>query len=166
MLEHKLEIDRHDIVRRLKGKGFWHSYLTSRHDIGLHLAIFSEPFLSTVLDGSKTTESRFSRVRCAPYDEVRDGDVIFLKRVGGPVCGLVLAEKAWFFDLAYESLDRIRDRHGDAIRADDSFWEQKQTAQYATLIELRRPTPIEPFQCHKRDRRGWVPLVPRQYELL
>jgi hypothetical protein len=165
-LERKLEVDLQDIARRLQHDDFWCSYLSARTDIGFHLAIFAEPFLSTVLDGSKTIESRFSRVRCAPYDEVRGGDVILLKRAGGPVCGLVLAESAWFFDLAYEPLDRIRIRHGDMILADDGFWDQKRSAQYATLIQLRSPATLEPFTCHKRDRRGWVPLNPRQYELL
>lgn len=165
-MEQRLDINIEDIGRRLRGNGFWRSYLLSQTNIGFHLAVFTEPFLSTVFDGTKTIESRFSRVRCAPYDEIRAGDVILLKRAGGPVCGLVLAESAWFIDLAYESLDSIRSRHGEMILADDEFWDRKRSAQYATLIRLRRPVTVEPFACHKRDRRGWVLLNPRQQTLL
>src|SRR5947208_15176323 len=55
---------------------------------GIHLAVFVEPFLGYVLDGSKTVESRFSVNRCAPFGKVRQGDVALLKRPGAPVVGI------------------------------------------------------------------------------
>ncbi len=39
----------------------------------------------------RRSESRFSRIRCAPYGEIDDGDIILLKEVAGPICGLALA---------------------------------------------------------------------------
>jgi hypothetical protein len=121
--------------------------------------------LSFVLDGRKTVESRFGRNRCAPFDQVRQGDIILLKQIGGPVCGLVLAKQAWFYELHHQSIDNIREQYGDTICADDSFWESKRDAQYATLIELAEPISIEAMPCSKRDRRGWVALTSPQLSL-
>jgi hypothetical protein len=133
--------------------------------IGIHLAVFAEPFLSLVLDGSKTVESRFSRVRCAPFELVSDGDIILLKRVGGPICGIVLARRAWFYELDKKALASIRKTYSSTICADDEFWRRRRDACYATLIELAEPTAIPATACAKRDRRGWVPLRPPQSPL-
>jgi hypothetical protein len=151
---------------RVDGHSFWLSYLgravAPRNRIGIHLAIFSEPFLSLVLNGRKTVESRFSRNRCAPFGEVGDGDIILIKEVSGPICGLALAKQARFYDLANDSLDSLKQRYGAPICADDEFWESRRDAAYATLIELSEPASIDPLLCDKRDRRGWVSLRSRQ----
>ena len=96
-----------ELLEQVDGHHFWLTYLsdaarpTSR--IGIHLAIFAEPFLSMVLSGEKTIESRFSRNRCAPYGEIYDGDIILLKEVAGPICGLALARRIWSYDLGHEN---------------------------------------------------------------
>lgn len=159
-----VEID--ELLERVDGHRFWLTYLSGACEplsrVGIHLAIFSEPFLSLVLDGQKTVESRFSRNRCAPFGQVDTGDIILLKEVAGPICGLALAKRAWFYDLASEPLDRIRRRYGATICADDAFWESRRGASYATLIELAQTAAIDPLRCAKRDRRGWVSLRSRQ----
>ena len=132
---------------------------------GIHLAVFSQPYLDLVLAGEKKIESRFSRNRCAPFDEIRPGDIILLKEVSGPVCGVALANRIWFFDLDNEPIDAIRQQYGGAILANDAFWLRKEESSFATLIELTNPTSIEPLAFDKRDRRGWVSLRPRQMEL-
>jgi hypothetical protein len=96
---------------------------------------------------------------------VFDGDIILLKEVSGPICGLALAKRTQYYDLGAEPLDRIRDRYGAAICADATFWEERRDAAYATLIELGEPTSIGPLSCDKRDRRGWVALRSRQLAL-
>jgi ASC-1-like (ASCH) protein len=133
--------------------------------VGLHLAVLAEPFLSFVLNGRKTIESRFTRTRCAPFDQIRQGDIILLKQVGGPVCGLVLAKQTWFFDLHHLPIETIREQYGESICADDAFWALKRDAAYATLIELAEPVSIDAIPCKKRDRRGWVALTPPQMSL-
>lgn len=161
-----MEIEFDELRERISGHDFWLSYLsdatrpTSR--IGIHLAIFATPFVSKVLSGEKTIESRFSRNRCAPYGEINDGDIILVKEVAGPICGIVLARRAWCYDLVTEPIDGIRDRFGSCICADDAFWASRADALYATLIELDTPAPIAPVKCEKRDRRGWVSLRSRQ----
>lgn len=161
-----MRVDLEEVLEQVKGHSFWGSYFSSisRGEIhaGLHVAVFVEPFLSYVLDGTKTTESRFSKVKCAPFGEITRGDVIFIKRASGPICGVTLAENAWFYDLSYEPLDRIRDVHGEAIRADPEFWEGRRNANYVTLVELSNQISLNPISFMKRDRRGWVSLRSRQ----
>jgi len=161
-----VRVEINDLRDRIIGHDFWLSYLGRAEAplsrIGIHLAIFAEPFLSLVLDGRKTVESRFSRNRCAPFGEIDDGDIILIKRVGGPICGLTLARQTWFYDLAAEPLDRIRHRYGKSICADEAFWSSRIDATYATLIELAETVTIAPLSCDKRDRRGWVSLRTKQ----
>ena len=41
-----------------------------------HLAILTPSWIELILDGSKTIESRFTKVRCLPFGKVRAGDVV------------------------------------------------------------------------------------------
>ncbi|MER9758009.1 ASCH domain-containing protein [Mesorhizobium sp. M0166] len=161
-----MEVQFDALLEQVDSHDFWLTYLSDATQpasrIGIHLAIFSEPFLSMVLSGEKTIESRFSRNRCAPYGEIGDGDIILVKEVSGPICGIALARRTWCYDLEAEPLDRIRHRFGAGIGADDEFWASRADALYATLIELDTPASIAPVNCDKRDRRGWVSLRPRQ----
>lgn len=161
-----MEVRFGELLEQVDGHRFWLTYLSDATQpssrVGIHLAIFAEPFLSLVISGEKTIESRFSRNRCAPYGEITNGDIILLKEVSGPICGLVLARRVWCYDLCAEPIERIRDHFGVHIRADEDFWSSRADAQYATLIELDAPASISPVDCDKRDRRGWVSLRSRQ----
>ena len=160
-----MDVGAGELLERIPQGSPWVEHIVdaySRREIGLHLAIFAEPFLSRTLCGEKTIESRFSRNRCAPFDAVGDGDIILLKAVGGPICGLAIVRQAWFFDLAFQTLDQIRETFGAGICAEQGFWDSRRDAAYATLIELAEPIEIAPLHCAKRDRRGWVALWNRQ----
>jgi len=161
-----VDIEFDELLRQVDGHSFWLTYLSDATNpaspVGIHLAIFSEPFLSLVFSGRKTVESRFSRNRCAPYGEIDDGDIILLKEVGGPICGVALAKRTWFYDLVTEPIGRIRERFGGGICADDAFWSACADALYATVIELDATASLAPVRCDKRDRRGWVSLRSRQ----
>ena len=51
---------------KAQGNTFWTRKLTMGTPVQVHLAVMVEPYLSRVLDGSKTIESRFSRKKnCA-----------------------------------------------------------------------------------------------------
>lgn len=136
--------------------------------LGIHLAIFTEPYLGFVLDGRKTIDSRFSVHRIAPFNQVGDGDIILLKRAGGPVVGICQAGNTWFYKLDPDSFADIVEKFGKAIcPIDQHFWDDRRHAGYATLIRLERVTRIAPFALQKKDRRGWVVLKqsPIQTEL-
>ena len=152
---------------------FWNEYLDqfilqeeTPHSI--HLAIFVEPYLQFILEGLKTVESRFSIRRCAPYNCVDRGDMILLKRAGGPIVGLCHVASAWFYKLEKNSWREIKQTYAAELCAQDpEFWRERQGASYATLMRIGRVLPIEPIVIEKRDRRGWVVLhsTSRQLEL-
>jgi hypothetical protein len=131
------------------------------HDIALHLAVFAEPYLSFVLDGSKTVESRFSARAIAPHGRVAEGDVILLKAVGKPIVGWCRAGTVWDYELDPSSWTEIEDRFSAPLRVQDGFWEARRAAQFATLIEVKDVNVAAPTRIDKRDRRGWVVLADR-----
>jgi hypothetical protein len=126
-----------------------------------HLAVMHEPYLSHVLNGRKRIESRFSRHRVAPFDQVGVGDVLLLKAHSGPVTGVARVAHVDSYVLDPASLTSIRGRFSTALCAeDDGFWAERCEARYATLMLLSNAVPIEPLSLDKRDRRPWVILVP------
>jgi hypothetical protein len=140
----------------------WHRRLKEILDdagsvVGVHLAVFIEPYLTAVLEGRKTMESRFGVTRQPPYACIDPGDIILLKRSGGAVVGLAEAGEARSYVLSPEVLDSLRDQYSQALLAcSEEFWEARKDKNYATLIELRATTEVEEVSIPKRDRRGWV----------
>lgn len=166
---HKVEDWRALFINGLQGAvkshTFWDPYLDSIMQgpfaSGLHLAVLVEPYLSYILDGKKTVESRFSERRIAPYGSVRRDDVILLKRSGGPIVGLCRASDIWYYELDPRSWREIRTGFSQMLCAQDpNFWSQRKSAEFATLIRLTNVLKISPFKYAKSDRRGWVVLKP------
>lgn len=128
-----------------------------------HLAIFVPPFLDLILEGRKTVEGRFSKVRCAPYGVVRQGDLVLMKAAGGLVRGsFVVARVETFQDLTREDLHDLEERYSDQLQAsaDPLFWEARKDKLYATLLHVTEPRAFaRPFPFPKKDRRGWVVLT-------
>jgi hypothetical protein len=100
-----------------------HRSISDESTVGVHVAIFSEPFLSYVLAGTKTVDSRFSKHRIAPYGGVVAGDVILIEQAGGPVVGVCSAERVWYYELDKDTMIDIRYRFGALICADEGFWD-------------------------------------------
>lgn len=130
------------------------------NDRATHLAVMSEPFLSYVLKGKKTIESRFSRYKIAPYQKIQPGDLVLMKRSGGKVVASFVAGAVECIELSQEKLRHLNADYSDAICADDRFWEAQEHKQYVTLVEITRVAPVVNVQIKKRDRRGWV-VLPR-----
>ncbi|MGO8670176.1 MAG: ASCH domain-containing protein [Capsulimonadaceae bacterium] len=143
---------------------FWGAYLCAmkqkaQPQATFHLAVFVEPYLSFVLDGRKTVESRFSSRRFPPFDRVARGDVIVLKKSGGPIVGVCRAAEAWSYELDRTTWGQIRDEFTAALCAQDpEFWELRESAAFATLIRIDSTTQLPEIECEKKDRRGWVVL--------
>jgi hypothetical protein len=133
----------------------------------IHLAVFTEPYLTLVLQQKKTLESRFSVNRRAPFQEVATDDILLLKLSGGPILGIATVGKATHLHISSpEELVEIADRYGTALCIEDSgFWKQRQNAAYCTLIELRNVEHAEFERVQKRDRLGWVVLQREQMDL-
>lgn len=117
-----------------------------------------EPWLTHVLQGRKTIESRFTKVSVAPHGVVSAGDLLLFKRAAGPVCATAEVTAAHSHDLRRESAGELRERYGQALCADDRFWEERADARYATLIHLSAVHEVPELHLDKHDRRGWVVL--------
>jgi cytidylate kinase len=158
------------LAKITSGLPFWQDYWESSiqnafFDPAVHLAILVEPYLSFILNGRKTIESRFSINRIAPFDRIQPGDIVLLKRAGGPLVGISQAINAWFYQVDHKSLVEIRQRFGPAICAqDEDFWNDRSSTSFATLIQLGNVSPVKPTPFEKKDRRGWVVLKSRQQD--
>lgn len=123
----------------------------------MHLAVMVEPYLTAIMDGRKTIESRFGVHRNAPYKGIDKGDLIVFKRSGGPVVGIAWARSASYYQISEGVLDKLRREFASRLFAlDDEFWTARAEKQFATLIEITDALAVEPFPVSKRDRRGWV----------
>lgn len=125
---------------------------------GVHLAVMVEPFLTYILDGRKTIESRFSKNLIAPYGRVQPGDLVLLKRTAGPVVATFESASVECVALDSDQALRLRHNFSDAICADDSFWEDRSDKRFATLIGIRDVRLHGPLLVDKADRRGWIVL--------
>ena len=126
----------------------------------LHLALLTEPFLSLLMNGTKTIESRFSRVRCAPYGCLARGDVIAVKKTGGPVLGAFIAGPVTSHQLTRARVTELRERFAAQLCAsDDGFWEQRSGCAYATLVAVEHVRHLPGITFPKKDRRGRVQLT-------
>jgi len=160
MTEWNLKLITH-VQSAVEDSPFWGGYLEkalTENSVSLHLGIFIEPYLRFILEGKKTVESRFSTRFCPPYKNVNKGDVIILKKSGGPVLGLCRVSQVWFYELDPKSWKDVK-RFSKAICANNtSFWEERKNALFATLMKVSNVCSITPYSCKKRDRRGWVVL--------
>ena len=149
------------LERTVQTHPYWRKYiahLPAKNN--LHLAVFVEPYLSFVLDGRKTVESRFSSVRCAPYERVASGDVILLKQVSGPVVGICRATSASYYQLDKVRILELKSRFSKMIcPVNEKFWQDRAKASFATLITIADVCKLGPFSVAKRDRRGWVTMA-------
>jgi ASC-1-like (ASCH) protein len=149
----------------LSGDAAWEPYLESfsNRKSSLHLAVFRRPYLENILSGKKSIESRFSKNRCAPYGKVSQGDIVLLKRAGGPTQGVCIVSDVWNYRLNKKAWDEIRrDFLQEMFITDPGFLHERRKAVYATLMRLQHVRRIESLVYHKRDRRGWVVLRHRQ----
>ena len=73
-----------------------------------HLAILTPGWIDLILDGTKTIESRFTRVRCAPFRKVHEGDSVYLKESGGLVKGMFTVAKVETFENLTASVRGMR----------------------------------------------------------
>jgi hypothetical protein len=125
-----------------------------------HLAILREPYLSRILMGVKTIESRFLRMRTAPYGRVAVDDRLLLKRSGGPITATARVAKVALYDnLTPARVAALIDQYAAGLYLDDDVLDRAQRSRYAVLIWLSDVAPIEhPPLLNKRDRRAWVVL--------
>ncbi len=154
-----------DFSRAIRDDRDWAGRLVKldHREIGLHLAVFIEPYLSYVMQGRKTVESRFSQRRYPPYGRVSQGDLVLIKKSGGPIVGVCEIGDVWYYQLDPDSWAELRNSFTTALCAQDpAFWEARAAASFATLMRVTAVQPLNPIVCTKRDRRGWIVIRPSE----
>lgn len=142
---------------------YWHSRLEkvimgAEDAPSIHLGIFVEPFLSFLLEGQKTVESRFSANRQAPFQVAHENDILLVKASGGPIVGICRIVTAWYYHLDEASWADIKSYSHLLCIQDPLFWQQKAAASYASLLSIDKVSVVSPVSFPKRDRRGWMVL--------
>lgn len=132
--------------------------ITPQPHTHFHLAIFTEPFLSSLYSGEKTLESRISIHRIAPYGKVYPGDMVFIKRSSGPVEAVFTVGCVELYDLAETPIELLKERYSAALCADDAFFHSKQHCRYAVIMEIKDLTLLNPFSIDKKGMQTWLLL--------
>lgn len=152
-------------LKHVKNNASYIKYLAdnniSDYEVNVHLAVFSQPFLSLLLDGTKTIESRFSINRVNPFNRVKKGDVVFFKKSGGLVYGyFVVGNTEYYESPSPAKLKDLAKRYSAKIcsMAVDNFWEDRSHCRFISLFEVAKVTPITPFKIDKKDRMAWATI--------
>ena len=101
------------------------SQITSNEGIGIHLAVFNEPFLSAVTSKNKTIESRFSINRINPFRRIYEDDIVLIKKTAGNVVGFFICGKVEFWVKSKGSnFQELEAKYGKAIctHLEPNFW--------------------------------------------
>lgn len=161
-----------EIIDKVAGDVEWNEVSiklkSKRNDFGVHVAIFSEPYLTLLLNGTKKIESRFSINKISPYGKIHKGDVVLVKRGGGPVVGIFLAgEVVCFSGLNVKKLKAIEDQYSEAIcsSVDPLFWKSRENSKFASLIKVSLVKEVNPFIINKSDRTAWSTVQNRLLSL-
>lgn len=124
----------------------------------LHLGVFTEPYLTYMLDGKKTIESRFSKNRILPYKGVSVHDIVIVKKSSGNVVGYFTIKEVLFFNLNETSIDEIKTKYHKELCVDERFWLSKKSSNYATLIIIDKIVKLNPFHIEKKGMQTWIKL--------
>jgi len=102
-----------------------------------HVAIVRPRLAELLVAGTKTIESRLSKVRGPAFDQVHAGDTIYFKQAGGGFRVFASVERALHLrDLTPADIAAIRELFGKQIGADAAYWRLRRKSRYATLIWL------------------------------
>lgn len=124
----------------------------------LHLGIFTEPYLTYMLDGKKTIESRFSKNKIFPYHQISNDDIVIVKKSSGNVLAYFTIKEIMFFDLNETSIDELKEKYQKDLCVEESFWYLKRNSRYATLIFIDKLVKLNPFPIKKKGMQTWIKL--------
>ena len=130
--------------------------LTKIKNTSLHIGVFTEPYLTYMLDGKKTIESRFSKNKIMPYNQISKDDIVIVKKSGGNVVAYFTIKEILFFDLNETSINEIKNKYNKQLCVDENFWISKSNSNYATLIIIDKIVKLTPFHIDKKGMQTWI----------
>ena len=118
-----------------------------------HVAILSKKFnfLSKILSGQKSIESRWTINRKPPYKTISPGDTVYFKNSGEAVTLRAAVSHVLFFQrLDLHEIRRILTEYGPNMGVTIDYARKVQKARYCTLIFLKNPHLVPPFTINKK----------------
>lgn len=122
----------------------------------MHLGIFTEPYLTYMLEGKKTIESRFSKNKILPYNEISKNDIVIVKKSSGNVVAYFTIKEVLFFNLNEIPINEIKNMYGKELCVEENFWLSKKDSNYATLIIIDKIIKLNPFHISKKGMQTWI----------
>ena len=122
-----------------------------------HVAIMQKSWGLTekIATGQKTIESRWYKVKYAPWGRIFSEDTIYFKNSGEPVTIQAKVEEVLnFSDLTPEKVQTILEQYGKELGIDEpdipKFFEMFKHKRYCILIYLKHAQQFTPFEINKR----------------
>ncbi len=122
-----------------------------------HIAIMQKSWGLTekIVAGQKVIESRWYKVKYAPWRKISPGDTVYFKNSGEPVTIRAEVEKVLYFsDLTPEKVNAILEEYGKAIGIEASeipkYFEMFKHKRYCLLIFLKNAQHTPPFEINKQ----------------
>lgn len=134
------------------------SELNELRSKAIHLGIFSEPYLTYMLEDKKTIESRFSKNKMMPYNQIAKDDIVIVKKSSRDVLNYFTIKDVLFFDLNTTSIEGIKSKYNKQLCVDETFWINKKNSNYATLIIIDKLFNLKPFHVNKKGMQTWIKL--------
>lgn len=157
MIDETLILNR--VIERiqLSDNNYWKKNLSGTTNSHIHVAVMVEPYLSKVLNGSKTIESRFSQKMTTPWKKVNVGDAVILKESGGGFVGIFEAGDVVYKELySSDDIQMIKSQYNDRLCIEDDFWEKKKDSKYVTLISISHLFIFNPIELRFKNRQAWI----------
>lgn len=121
-----------------------------------HVAIMKKSWglAPKILSGQKKIESRWYKVKYAPWDRIKSGEVVYFKDSGEKVALKAEVEKVMqFSSLTPQKVKEILFRYGeeDGIEKEKipEFFEMFKDKKYCMLVFLKNAQKIAPFEIDK-----------------
>ncbi len=149
------------LTDRIKASGdqYWISKIEVLRDSHIHVAVMVEPYITKIMKGEKTIESRFSQNKIVPWKRVFPGDIIIIKRSGGGFESVFEAGKVISKEIMSPAeVEQIKNDFNDRLCIEDDWWERKSKSRYATLIPITHLLGFDPFVIKFKNRQAWLEL--------
>lgn len=112
-----------------------------------------------MLERKKTIESRFSKNKILPYNQISKDDIVIVKKSSGNVVAYFTIKEVLFFNLNEISIDEIKNKYSRQLCVEnESYWHSKNNSNYATLIIIDKIVKLNPFHIDKKGMQTWVKL--------
>ncbi len=121
-----------------------------------HIAIMKKSWGLTqkILSGQKKIESRWYKVKYAPWGKIKSGEIVYFKDSSASISIKTEVEKViQFSNLTPEKVREILYRYGQVDGLDSNklpeFFNLFKDKKYCMLIFLKNPKKIKPFNIDK-----------------